>query len=64
MLEFLCWHLILCMRNIDILYNCINKVDVLQLIFDKMVAFRTSFFSHFLILRIGLLSLTVTLRGI
>ena len=34
-----CWRLIRFKRNIDTSNNCINKFDVLQLIFNKMIAF-------------------------
>ena len=37
--SFFCWHLILCIHNIDPLDICIKMVDVLKLFFDKMTAF-------------------------
>ena len=61
--SFFCWHLILCIPNVDILGICIKKFDVLKLFFDKMAAFLTQhFFSDFLHFDMSLLLLTVTLR--
>ena len=44
---FCCWHLILCIQDVDTSGICIKKFDVLKLFFDKMTAFLTSDFWHF-----------------
>ena len=41
--SFYCWHLILCLHNVDIFDICIKKFDVLKSIFYKFQLFEHSF---------------------